>query len=264
MNVVLLSSQEQTGTLPTRDGRARHIRRVLKAGPGDRVRAGIVGGPLGSMRLLTVDSGGIGYQFDPEPVPENAARGAGGELLGVPAPAPVDLLLGHPRPIVLRRMLRDLTTLGVRRILVTHTELGERSYYESNIWDSVESHLREGASQAGSTYLPEVVPVRSLSEAIVAAGAQARGRRTPAEPVTRVVLHPPYRTGDAVIPLTEIALGAAVTVAIGAERGWTEAEVALLCDAGFQPAHVGTRTLRTETAAVAAIAVLLGGWRFAQ
>jgi len=47
------------------------------------------------------------------------------------------------------------------------------------------------------------------------------------------------------------------TVLIGPEGGFTDAEVALCTAAGAQAVHLGTRTLRADTAAIAALATLV-------
>lgn len=49
---------------------------------------------------------------------------------------------------------------------------------------------------------------------------------------------------------------AAVQVAIAAEGGWSEAELASAAQHGFTPIHLGPRILRAETAAVAGAALL--------
>jgi 16S rRNA (uracil1498-N3)-methyltransferase len=49
---------------------------------------------------------------------------------------------------------------------------------------------------------------------------------------------------------------AAVTVAAGPEAGFNAAEEAAFLDAGYVPARLGARVLRTETAALAALAAL--------
>jgi len=45
-------------------------------------------------------------------------------------------------------------------------------------------------------------------------------------------------------------------VAIGPERGWSARERDLLRARGFELVHLGPRVLRTETACVAAVAVV--------
>ena len=77
-----------------------------------------------------------------------------------------------------------------------------------------------------------------------------------------------YRQGDAGLkillsPRSELAfsqackaISAAVTLAAGPEAGFSAAEEAAFLDAGFVPARLGPRVLRTETAALAALAAL--------
>lgn len=61
-------------------------------------------------------------------------------------------------------------------------------------------------------------------------------------------------------PLTNIQPPTSVALLIGPEGGLTEAEVALAMAQGFQPLALGPRVMRTETAPVAACAVLQYLW----
>lgn len=244
MNVVLVEAAELDdagrGFLAGSDTRTRHIRRILAASSGDVIRGGIVGGVLGRIRLGTVERDGIRYAFEPD------------HAQPVPPLSTIDLVLGHPRPIVLRRLVRDLTSLGVRRIVVTHTALGERSYYQSNVWNGLRKHLIDGASQAGTTLLPTVERCWSLADAV----SVVHG--------TQVVLHPHDDANTVSDSLSVVPTGTEVTLAIGSERGWTESELEELVRAGFTPANLGTRILRTETACIAAVSILRGRLGFAQ
>ena len=49
--------------------------------------------------------------------------------------------------------------------------------------------------------------------------------------------------------------GAPVSLAVAPEGGWSDAELELAAQHGFIPVHLGTRILRTETAAIAAVAL---------
>jgi len=233
--------------LASGDWRARHVRKVLRLGPGDEVRAGVVGGAVGTATITSRSSDGISLSFRPERDPAPLAA--------------VELLLGHPRPIVLRRLLRDLSSIGPGRIVVVPTALGEQSYYRSNVWDDIRSPLVEGAAQGGSTLIPRVVREATLEEGIAAIGSPAGAR---------FVLHGESTDpGSTRIPLLQRlrALGpsapgattpgpersARVCVAVGSERGWVGGELAALRDAGFVAASLGTRILRTETAALVAV-----------
>lgn len=60
----------------------------------------------------------------------------------------------------------------------------------------------------------------------------------------------------AVRDLLKNPLGSSVSLAVGPEGGWSENDRRLLADAGFVSVSLGPYVLRTETAAIAAIAVI--------
>jgi len=269
MNIVLFDREELAAPLPAGDRRAKHITDILKLSVGDRFRAGIVNGPAGAavLRARGTD-GSLDIDFEPgdDPAPAGAPGGPPGRDQTSGGLIPLGLLLGHPRPIVLRRMLRDLSTLGVERIVVARTELGEKSYLRSKLWEGevVRGLLIEGAEQAGVSAIPEVARAWSLSrgiEQLVAwhgeaarimfdaageAGTAAEAGAT-GEPRGGSSDAAGLRGGS---PDTRI-------IAVGPERGWTEAERQTLQAAGFARRSLGARILRTETAAVAAVVVML-------
>jgi 16S rRNA (uracil1498-N3)-methyltransferase len=77
--------------------------------------------------------------------------------------------------------------------------------------------------------------------------------RAAAAPGVRLLLAPEAQLG-----LREAAarLAGAATLAAGPEAGFTAGEEALLAETGFVPVRLGPRVLRTETAALAALAAL--------
>jgi 16S rRNA U1498 N3-methylase RsmE len=265
---VRLPAGPRSVRLPAADRRARHIIDVLRLGPGDQFRAGIVDGPAGQATLAGVDADEslridlAGIEAGATGKPGGARpRPSGPDSAGASDPTslhPVRLLLGHPRPIVLRRMLRDLSTLGVECIVAVRTELGEKSYLKSNLWegDTVRGLLIEGAEQAGSTMLPRVDKAWRLADAIARV---VEGR----EGAPRVVFDN-EATGEAAAAGgpggaggPRAAAGPGRIIAVGSERGWTDDELHLLRDNGFEIARLGERILRTETAAIAAVVVTL-------
>lgn len=224
MNLLLLNEDETC--IPGNDPRARHVRRILKLSAGDTLNAGIVDGPAGSATIVRCSRQELVLEFVPDP----AAQLSGG--------SGVSVLLGHPRPIVLKRMLKDLSTVGVDELIVVPTELGERSYREASVWRDVRPWLLEGASQAASTRLMRVHNTASLSEGIGHAASLSGNL---------IVLH-----NDARAPIQERVSGRSCVVAIGSERGWTQSELSTLDAAGFRSASLGDRILRTETASLVA------------
>lgn len=53
-----------------------------------------------------------------------------------------------------------------------------------------------------------------------------------------------------------------VVVAVGPEGGWSEEEVRIARAAGFRPGHLGRYVLRAETAALAALSLVMSRWRW--
>lgn len=253
MNIVLFAEEELDRPLSASDRRTKHITSILGLGPGDTFRAGVVNGVSGTATVTDIAlDGSLEFAFEPGPAPAGAG-GTGGNV-GL---QPVRLLLGHPRPIVLKRLLRDLSSLGVERIVVAHTALGEKSYFESNLWHdgTIESLLREGAEQAGSTRLPTVERAWTISRGIERIVDQW-------ESAERVV----FDNGiEASRPAgaNEKTGGSRRILAVGSERGWTDGERAAFAEDGFDGRYLGERVLRTETAAIVAVALTLrelGRW----
>jgi len=103
-------------------------------------------------------------------------------------------------------------------------------------------HLIAGAAQAFDTRLPEMTHGLTLGAALAA---------LPGNPI-RIALDN-YESPQ---PLSCLAIDRPVALALGPERGWSTAERNLLRAHGFTFAHLGQRVLRTETAVVAAAALI--------
>ncbi|AEJ18492.1 16S rRNA (uracil(1498)-N(3))-methyltransferase [Gracilinema caldarium] len=237
MNLILFKQEELGKPLPKRDDRTIHLVKVLHKAAGDTFGAGILNGPLGQGRILSIEPDGsiqIELQLD-KPAPRRH---------------PLRTAVGFPRPIQLRRLLRDLSSLGVSNIDLLATELGEKSYQDTTLLTDggAEQALIEGAIQSRDTTLPVISTYPSLK-----AWLNAR----PWEPMTSLLLapdnvHPQGSLAD--LPCTP---GAAAVLVVGSERGWSEQERAQLEAAGFMRLSMGSRALRTETACVAAVILAL-------
>jgi 16S rRNA (uracil1498-N3)-methyltransferase len=94
--------------------------------------------------------------------------------------------------------------------------------------------------QCGRNKVPEVQPLLSVAD------------YRPAGTGMKILLSPQSRQ-----PLSRLSFdGSEMVIAAGPEAGFTDEEEATLVKAGFTPASLGPRVLRTETAAVAALAAL--------
>lgn len=238
MNLVLFHPSEIDQPLSRQDRRARHILDVLRRRPGDTFDAGVVNGPRGKGTLVTVAPGHLTLAFSWGAPP--------------PPPCPITLLIGLPRPQTARDILRETTALGVSSLHFVRTERGEPSYGDSTLWrnGAWEESLRQGAAQAFCTHLPAVTHGRSLAETLATLSTEAG----------RLALDN-YEASEALATCNLLGYKSAV-LALGAERGWSAAERALLRASGFALVHLGERVLRTETACIAALTLLKArlGW----
>jgi len=237
MNICLFSSDEIKSPLPLRDERAQHIIKVLHKKPGDEFTAGIIGGESGMARITAIDDSGISFDFT-----------AGGD--GKPL-TKLEMIIGFPRPIQLKRLLRDIAALGVGRVHLTGTDLGEKSYMQSNLVErgSAYQMLLDGTVQAGSTHVPELCLYKTLDQCLQAVGN--KGLLLALDNV-----NPSARLADAV-KSSGLDKSSPVIAAIGSERGWTDRERRLLEEQGFVRCGMGERIMRTETAATVAGSIIL-------
>jgi RsmE family RNA methyltransferase len=233
MNLVLFDADELARPLPRADRRAVHVRTVLRREVGDTFDAGIVNGPRGRATLTAIgEDGALTLAFTATTPPGK--------------PAPITLLIGLPRPQTARDILRDATTAGVAALHFVRTAKAEASYATSSLWNGGEwrRHALAGAEQAFDTRVPEITHGRTLAAGLAAVDAAA----------LRLALdnyEAPQRLGSC-----ELAAAAGIALAIGAERGWSEAERTALRTAGFRFVHLGSRVLRTEAAVLAALAIV--------
>lgn len=240
MNICLFTSQEISQPLPKKDERALHIVKVLHKKIGETFDAGIIGGAAGVATITDIsEEGDISFSFEP--------KSAGKKLY------PLTLIIGFPRPIQLRRLFRDVAGLGVKKIILTGTELTEKSYLETNdIKDgAAERMLLEGTVQAASTHVPELVVYKSLKEAF---NIEENDREW--EMSSKIALDNRRATGSLHDFLQKEGSHSYIA-AIGSERGWTENERDLLEEKGFSLCSMGIRVLRTETAATVASSIIL-------
>lgn len=239
MNICLFTNDEISKPLPVRDERAQHIIKVLHKKSGDTFTAGIIGGQSGTAVIREITDEGINFEFS-----------AGGD--GKPLSS-LEMIIGFPRPIQLKRLLRDIAALGVARVHLTGTDLGEKSYMQSNLVEHGAAYkmLLDGTVQAGSTHVPELCLYKTLDECLKALGGE--GILLALDNV-----NPAARLADAVKQKKNVVTkGARVVAAIGSERGWTDRERSLLESKGFIRCGMGERIMRTETAATVAGAIIL-------
>ncbi|MFN4103979.1 MAG: RsmE family RNA methyltransferase, partial [Tepidimonas sp.] len=100
--------------------------------------------------------------------------------------------------------------------------------------------------QCGGNRVPQVRPVRTLTDWLA----------DPARAALGAGVWLSLATGSVPLPTWAAAHGGACHVVLGPEGGLTEAEEVALVQAGLVPLSLGARTLRSETAALAALVLL--------
>jgi 16S rRNA (uracil1498-N3)-methyltransferase len=114
---------------------------------------------------------------------------------------------------------------------------GDRAENRRSHWQKI---VISACEQCGRNRVPEVQALVSLDDYQPASGA------------TKILLSPASQLRLSKLSPAENQ----IVVAAGPEAGFTEEEEARLVQAGFVPLSLGPRVLRTETAAVAALAAL--------
>ncbi len=164
------------------------------------------------------------------------------------SPLDITLALGISAGERMDSSLQKATELGVRAIVPLATERSvvklsaERADRRLQHWQHV---VIAACEQCGRNRVPVVAPVQPLFHYLA----------QPRKGETLLMLSP-----DAAAPLKRVARAAAAVILVGPEGGFAPAEVQAAQAGGFTPVSLGPRILRTETAPVAALAVLQALW----
>jgi 16S rRNA U1498 N3-methylase RsmE len=250
VNIILFEPEEMGKPLHRRDERTIHLLKVLRKKEGDRFEAGMLGGNRGDGFIESIRlDGSVVYTLDLREEP--------------PRRYPVRLAFGFPRPIQIRRILRDLSNLGIEAADLFGTELGEKSYRETKLFTDggARAALIEGAVQARDTRIPLLSAWQTL-EAWLAERPWDNPQAADGAPGSgRLRAGPLLIAADNVRPEGTFAnlsaFGQSIVVAVGSERGWSDRERDELEAAGFLRLSMGDRALRTETACIAAAVLAL-------
>jgi 16S rRNA (uracil1498-N3)-methyltransferase len=245
MNLLLFASNEikSDGTVCLQDRRSEHIIKILGCKPGDTVRAGIINGPLGRGEIVSIRRMG---NNNTEVVLRFSATG------DPPEHPSVDLILGLVRPIMLKKVLSQVASLGVGRIFLINGNRVEKSFFGASLLkgENYRPYLVQGLEQAKDTLLPEVTiheRFKPFIEDFIPTVAGEYDRM--------LVAHPGSST-DLKQILGSTAKGR-MLLAVGPEGGWVDFEIRKFIEFSFAPVSLGRRVLRTDTAVVALLAQLM-------
>ncbi|HEX4872467.1 MAG TPA: 16S rRNA (uracil(1498)-N(3))-methyltransferase [Nevskiaceae bacterium] len=176
-------------------------------------------------------------------------RVAAPQALSRESPLPLCLAQGIAKGERMDFVLQKAVELGVAEI---QPLLTERSVLrlEAERWERKLAHwqgvVQAACEQCGRNRLPTLHPVRRLDDWLAGAAGQDG---------LKLLLDPRADQG-----LASLARPTRATLLIGPEGGLSPAEIEQGRRAGFQGLRLGPRVLRTETAALTALAVLQARW----
>ena len=209
-----------------RDDRGKHIRK-LKKSIGDRVRVGVIDGDVGEAEIVS-----------DEPTLRLLRMRPLGERR-----YSITILLGMPYPKVIKSLWAVLSAMGVDRIIYAPATLSEPDFAKTSALEPevYEALILEGLAQAEDTRRPRVdistKPVVDLLDSFE-------------NTASKLVLHV-----GASVSIRHCIDTSNVVLAIGPERGWTDDEATAFLHAGFRLASLGPGILRSDTAAISAVAL---------
>lgn len=228
-----LQAESKLFSLP--DAAHRHAVQVLRLKKGDRIQL----------------FDGQGFECEAEFV-EVSKRESKVELgaaleVDVESPLEITLLQGISRGERMDYALQKAVELGVNRVIPVVTERcnvqlsNGRDEKRLAHWQGV---MVSACEQSGRSFVPELTNVMQLDDALLASQAQCK-----------LVLDPVAESSFTTIEKQE-----RIALLIGPEGGLSEQEIVQANESGFQSVRFGPRILRTETAAVAALAVVQTLW----
>ena len=236
---VFIDADLATGSaLPLPRPAAQHVARVLRMQPGDELRLFNGGGGEYDARVGVIERDRVTVLVGARHMNDRES------------PLQVSLLQGIARGEKMDLILQKATELGVatiRPLLALRSNVrlkGDNEERKHEHWLGV---IRSACEQCGRNRVPELLPALRVSDALASLHQPIR------------LLLEPEDNAKGLRELVSIASDAAKTsivLMVGPEGGFDPTEIAAAQAAGFRSCRLGPRVLRTETAALAALAAL--------
>lgn len=216
-----------------------HMKNVLRMRPGEEV--------------MVSDGNNRQYRCRVEDYPDGEAVLAILEagLVDTELPSRIYLFQGLPKQEKMELIVQKAVELGVCQVIPVQTRRcvvkldAKKAAKKVQRWQQI---AESAAKQAGRGYIPAVTEVMTFQEALAFSEALD----------IRLI---PYELADGMEGtrkiLDGIRPGQSVGIFIGPEGGFEKEEVSRAVEAGAMPITLGKRILRTETAGIAVLSILM-------
>ena len=254
--LIVNNAPDEDGLLRLGGKEYQYLVRVLRMAAGASFRVLLPDGREALAEIAAVDSSTLTARVAADALEADVSRVAdlARKTASRPLP-PIVLIQALPKGQKMDLIVRQATEAGVSLILpfiaersVSRPEPGSESERKRDRWERI---IKEARQQSGSDVETDIREPLSLKEALAAWNAFAAGRGESVgillhqDPLAQGSLHG-YLSGDP----------QAIAVAVGPEGGFSTSESKALTNARFLPVLLGSNVLRTETAAVFALAAL--------
>lgn len=223
MNIILLPPETQNHITLTDPLLLKHCHDTLKPQIGDTLKVGIQNAKIGTAVVENLTQHSLTLS---NIICENSP----------PDKLNLTVILAIPRPKVLRRLIMDMTAMGVQKLILVNSYRSEKSYWQSPFLTKIDDYIFEGLQQGCDTVPLQVEFKKRLKPFVedelpeIIEGKQA------------IIAHPYAKSHFSQV----FQQDKETVLIIGAEGGWIEYEVDLFKKIGVQSAHIGERILRTE------------------
>ena len=224
--------------IPLSASAATHATRALRLNVGDKLKLFNGDGFDYSCELISIKKS------------EVIAKVLASDRIENESPLDIILLQGISSGDRMDYTIQKAVELGVRAIQPLSTERSvvklnqERAQKRLEHWQNI---VTSACEQSGRAFVPQLFPQVSLSNWLA---------KNQQEDATRILLNPvgASKIADLNKPIGQIQL------LIGAEGGLSQSEINTATSQGFESIILGPRILRTETAALTAIACMQNLW----
>lgn len=217
---------------------SHYVHRVLRLNVADNVTLFNGTGGEFTATLVAVAKRGVDVRID-----EHSRR-------EVESPLAIQLVQGISRSDRMDTIVQKATELGIRRLTPVLTEFSvvrldaAKRDKRALHWTRIAQSACEQCGRNVPPIIDTPLPIAEWSDNL------------PKDAHTRILLHP-----SAAASLSSLEpSGDAVVLLIGPEGGLSQSEISAASASGFESCSLGPRILRTETAAIAAVALLQARW----